>query len=577
MEDIEDQLLWCSLCETEYDAQAHEPKLLSCHHSFCLACLLKMDASKPDKPVLRCPTCKKKTSIPGKGIKALPTNIYVAKMKQILQGAAKARSGSQNSVKSGNGISTSTVAMVAPTSTSNAPITTQGCAKHSNQPLLFYCESCMVPICMNCTVLEHDKLAGHVIKDIQSAFVVHSEIIEDKLDKLQTAIERRAFFVQLLHAEAGNINAARETSLRQLDQTFMQLEEKLKQRKEVLLEEMNTLYSRGKETLQNKMAEVKREVESMREIQQRCTKSLEIRDPADILRVTTDTQAMSEIDQFIFKSSLQGIGPNFIKFDYNTGLYDFVSTLNQLGKFSMDTFLPSNVNMKIHKAKSSMPSQISVKIGRVDGQELKAAVPITAVITDPCNDELQCKVLHEKGLYTLKYRPQMPGTYEICLQFLGQTIKGTQQTFTVASNDPIMKIGSEGSELGQLLHPTAVAIASNDDIYVADMGNKRIQIFDSSGTYKDKITISKKVNTVYDITLNNATDELIFSKVVPNESTGKPEANNIYVCDLKGTKKHSFSNPDMRNALFTAVNSKGWIIATDMMDNKVYIYSKEGR
>ncbi len=49
--------------------------------------------------------------------------------------------------------------------------------------------------------------------------------------------------------------------------------------------------------------------------------------------------------------------------------------------------------------------------------------------------------------------------------------------------DPLLVIGSAGSEEGQLLQPRNVAVSSDGLIVVADSGNHRIQLFDNTGQY----------------------------------------------------------------------------------------------
>jgi DNA-binding beta-propeller fold protein YncE len=48
--------------------------------------------------------------------------------------------------------------------------------------------------------------------------------------------------------------------------------------------------------------------------------------------------------------------------------------------------------------------------------------------------------------------------------------------------------GSRGSEAGQFDMPMSVASNAQGDVYVADLGNKRIQIFDNDGNFKSQIT-----------------------------------------------------------------------------------------
>jgi len=50
----------------------------------------------------------------------------------------------------------------------------------------------------------------------------------------------------------------------------------------------------------------------------------------------------------------------------------------------------------------------------------------------------------------------------------------------------ITKWGTEGEGDGQFNFPIGVAVDSSDNVYVADLGNRRIQKFDSDGTFITK-------------------------------------------------------------------------------------------
>ncbi|HVJ52002.1 MAG TPA: peptidyl-alpha-hydroxyglycine alpha-amidating lyase family protein [Aliidongia sp.] len=55
--------------------------------------------------------------------------------------------------------------------------------------------------------------------------------------------------------------------------------------------------------------------------------------------------------------------------------------------------------------------------------------------------------------------------------------------------------GEPGSGPGQLMTPHSIAIDAHDDIYVADRGNRRIQVFDTSGKLLRQITIDVPYDT----------------------------------------------------------------------------------
>src|SRR5205085_295459 len=57
------------------------------------------------------------------------------------------------------------------------------------------------------------------------------------------------------------------------------------------------------------------------------------------------------------------------------------------------------------------------------------------------------------------------------------------------NGDWMMSWGDKGTAPGQFRLPHAIAIDRNDNIYVGDRANRRIQVFDTNGTFKRMFTI----------------------------------------------------------------------------------------
>jgi DNA-binding beta-propeller fold protein YncE len=51
----------------------------------------------------------------------------------------------------------------------------------------------------------------------------------------------------------------------------------------------------------------------------------------------------------------------------------------------------------------------------------------------------------------------------------------------------LLSFGSRGTEPGQFNTPHSIATDAQGNVYVADQGNKRIQVFDNGGTFKAQI------------------------------------------------------------------------------------------
>ncbi|XP_063173480.1 RING finger protein 223 [Candoia aspera] len=67
----------CSICFNTYDNLFKTPKVLQCHHTFCLECLARLTAALPPNQVedqLPCPFCRQLTDMPLDGAPGLQTS-----------------------------------------------------------------------------------------------------------------------------------------------------------------------------------------------------------------------------------------------------------------------------------------------------------------------------------------------------------------------------------------------------------------------------------------------------------------------------------------------------------------------
>ena len=68
--------------------------------------------------------------------------------------------------------------------------------------------------------------------------------------------------------------------------------------------------------------------------------------------------------------------------------------------------------------------------------------------------------------------------------------------------------GSKGTETGQFDTPLSIATDAQGNVYVADRGNKRIQVFDNNGTFKSQIS---GVGAPWAICISPGTHQYLYS------------------------------------------------------------------
>lgn len=81
-----------------------------------------------------------------------------------------------------------------------------------------------------------------------------------------------------------------------------------------------------------------------------------------------------------------------------------------------------------------------------------------------------------------------------------------------AKGEWIASWGSLGSGPGQFDTPHGIAVSPKDEIYVADRGNRRIQVFDTAGKYIREFTI--------DIPVDTTRGKIVYGAETPNAKTG---------------------------------------------------------
>jgi hypothetical protein len=111
--------------------------------------------------------------------------------------------------------------------------------------------------------------------------------------------------------------------------------------------------------------------------------------------------------------------------------------------------------------------------------------------------------------------------------------------------------GSRGTEPGMFANVTAIAVDAQGNVYAADAGNKRIQVFDNNGTFKTAIT---NVGAPGAVCMTPGTNQVLYvSNSNPPEDFDS--GGEIYKVRLDGTVVGKFGKAGKRPKEFGSVNS----------------------
>ena len=92
---------------------------------------------------------------------------------------------------------------------------------------------------------------------------------------------------------------------------------------------------------------------------------------------------------------------------------------------------------------------------------------------------------NKDGSYNISYFSKDAGTCQTSVMVNGEHVSGSPFTVQVKPRQykPVLSFGGKGSSAGMFNRPWGVAVNEHNEIAVTDVGNNRVQIFSSDGTY----------------------------------------------------------------------------------------------
>ena len=581
----------CSICLDTYK----EPKIISCLHTFCCNCLKRHALTSQRNGKYRCPECQAPIDLPKDNrFDSLQTSFFHNSLLGIL---------AVRQIGDGRSISCSQ------------------CRKNNTQ--MHYCFDCgrfMCPDCLNAHEVLKASFEGHKVisvkefkaedyeallrrqpfcsqqfheKEIMRFFcipcqscVCHICIATDHRNHEVVVLDKAA------HDESQNIIAGAESikdKIKELNANIRQLEETTSAM------ESNVMKAKCKvmEAAEQMITQIRaQERELITSIETTRAKRLEQISSAkqNIFPLLKQlNQAVDFADNIVKRSSstdiMQNKGTLTQRFEELRAIYPEVP--ERRDSVYVKFTAASMVGLKLGSVQ--MTEKADVKKSTLQGidQTLRAGVEADYILCpkttsgEICDlesnqieflvepaDDVSMTSVHEndEGTFQLKFTPILPGDYSLEVKINGEKLSVCPVTVQVKECELVVdgELDLKNFSDAELKGPFGIALNAEGTIAVSDLNGQSVYVFDSEGTFLQKIG---KFKQPFDVVFVND-EEILVSDHGDHRIYQYNTRTGLYI---KEFGKGRFKNP-----VGLSMDDKEQIVVSDFGNNRIKVLTKDG-
>ena len=573
--------------------------MLSCCHSFCTQCIQSLINESNGTYTITCPSCHQTTPVPKGGVISLPRNLHlINKLSDILskissnppppcdscgedisvayctectdllckdcwkshQKVRLTRKHSSFTLEEAQTMSRDKLIKLIPSFIHT-------CQDHTNQQLKYYCQQCIIPVCSECTIINHkDHPIIEVSKQVDSnKAIVHESIqgfpvAQQQLKKVLISGEEIKEKIKVRKNEIDTI----------IHQRFATLQQLLHEREEALLAQSSEVANAKEACLSLQLDGIQRLLETMTYCESLVTSAVGEYNDVELLSVAHTLQTRAkQLQQEFSKTSLEVNESPTISVDINTDelatkianvniIFNEISPNNTTAVVPLSACIEKELNVKV-VSRDSKGKKLSKGGAIVSGRLVpveEIGTPIEAKSTD-CGD----------GTYLVSLTSLQLGEHTLFLTVEGQSIQGSPFNVLVVASRDYTTLKKPVQIITGINYPFFIAFSDNGEMYVTSFGDQCICVYDSSGRQKTTIgTGPLQFNCPTGITINR---DIMY--VVENGG------NRIHKLTLGGEFLSTFDNKEsvkgqMLYPLDICIGPDGRIYVVDSGNNRIQVF-----
>ena len=511
----------CSVCMQLYT----NPKQLPCLHVFCLQCLNNLARTSARYGKIKCPLCQREVAVPESGtLETLPNCFHMKNLLDILaiKECNNAKVTCENCERKSEeaaycfhcGKFWCNECMNAHNifrenrdhrvlalkdfedkdfeDVLKRPVFCQK-ELHDREVLKFYCKECDIPVCQTCVIVDHNK------HDVEHLELTAREVKKSITFKLAAVRESEAISCNdntgEMERKSRIIDDCSNNNKERIRQTVRSLISSLHQKEEELIAEVENERKMAQEELR-KSADALQDFFRKREESISNLEALVERSTgADLVRTSTK----KTIDELFQGLQEQQDMPSITE----RKVYSKVFVKNE----AVSTVLQESVIGRLEKsateakqclvddfrsATAGLAMEIDVVTRNSDGEFYYCAGDYITVQLHSVNQDRNTNCIAEEvkivdwqnGKYTVSFIPSESGQHLLTVQVNGENItKFPPVEIKERCFKPLKFIGERAIEGLQLSQPWGITANDSNEIFVSDMNNNRIVVFNEKGEF----------------------------------------------------------------------------------------------
>ena len=581
----------CPLCiET-----VKNPKTLPCLHSFCLECLDRHAnfARRQLKATIKCPICQTSFQIPETDtFENLPSSFHLNRLVDVLaleDGSAQSQrcnSCDENNtatcycfvcqdflcascfeahqrLKASRGHRNVLIDKLQAQDVQELIHRPVMCSQqyHEDQPLEFYCEDCKVLICHKCTVVSHDR---HSKTDTKKAAQEQKMQMSDAVAKVKAEMVRYESEIKK-QTDLRNKNKVKILNEeKKMTDTVEKLIRDLREHERKMKDKFREIYEAEQKHHATRLENFELVATQLKSCLERCQSILDRNLSVEILQ--TNHAILGRCNEL-----LNARKPDLYMSPHVHYLVE--NKLDLMDRVVVTKTDPSKCLAEGQDSKEVKEMKetyfVIVTKDSKGFQCYQQDDKIKVDILTPEGDQLKTDIKDTKvGKYTVTYTPQCAGQHRVEIIVNGQPLTGSSPWIVQVHQHQYQfafQFGSKGEGQGEFDGILDIDVShKTGTIAVADMWNKRIQLFSSEGKFPREIKLD---GVPWSVAFTDSGDLLT---LVPKSY------NKLRVFSEEGHFIKHINDKHLDEPRRLSIASDGRIIISDSWDKKIKVLSPDG-